>query len=399
MTDAKEWPPERRRPPRRPPFWVGDLGAALLIIAAAFAPFPGSEFRPGSGLATVLVIAPALVLPLRRWWPVPVLVAVVALYGAACLAGTLSPGIVVAAAIAIFGVASTTTRPITLIVAFATLPAVVLFSQFASVGNIGEPPVLQFAFMIAFASAAGDASRSRQEYITAMTERAERAEQTRDAEASRRVAEERLRIARDLHDAVAHQISVISLNAGVASSALETRPERAREALGTIRSASRTVLSEIGNLLEVLRTDDRNEDANIPQPGLDRLDDLLAQFSTVGLVSTTRVDGQLSRVGSATGLVAYRVIQEGLTNAHKHGSEHRAHVLIVVTKADVTIIVTNPVHPDVAPLHDDQSPPGGHGLLGISERVAAVRGTVQAGSTPDGWRVLATLPLTTEEPS
>lgn len=271
MTAAIEWTKHPGDPHHRPAPWVGDLVAAVLITATAFLPFPGAEFRPGTFTATWLVIASVVVLPLRRRWPVQVLAAVLALYGAVASTGTLAPGLALAAAVAMFGVANRTTRRLAFLAAAVSLLTIVALSQLAAVGGIFQPPVIQFAFMVAFAAAAGDASRSRREYVVAMTERAERAEQNRESEARRRVAEERLRIARDLHDAVAHQISVISLNAGVASSALESRPEKAREALGAIRSASRTVLSEIGNLLEVLRADEHQNNAPVPQPGLDSM--------------------------------------------------------------------------------------------------------------------------------
>ncbi|MFG6444879.1 sensor histidine kinase [Microbacterium sp. P06] len=384
---------------RRPPTWVGDVVAGALVVGAAFAPFPEAEFRPGSALAIVLVIAPAFVLPFRRRWPISVLAVIIGLYGAAALVGTLSAGNAIAAAVAMFRVATRSTRRVTFVVAAIAVVGLVLLSLLATVGSVFDARALQFAITIAFAAAAGDATRSRREYITAVTERAERAERTHEAEASRRVAEERLRIARDLHDAVAHQISVISLNAGVATSALETRPEKAREALGTIRQASRTVLGEIGNLLEVLRADDDVERAKVPQPGLDRFDDLVADFARVGLAVQTRVEGDLRRVDGAAGLVAYRVIQEGLTNAQKHGAEHRAHVLVDVGETTVTVVVVNPVRTARADAAGDDDRARGHGLLGIRERVASVRGTVEAGMTVGGWRVAATLPLTRKETS
>lgn len=386
-----------RDPRPRPPVWVGDVVAAVLIIASAFIPFPNAEFRPGSPLVIALVVAPALLLPLRRHWPIPVLAAVIACYGAAAITGTLAPGVVIAAAIAMFGVAVRSARRTTLITAVATMVAVALLSLLASIGSF-DPRTVQFAVMIAFAAAAGDGTRSRRAYIVAITERAERAEQTREAEARRRVTEERLRIARDLHDTVAHQISVISLNAGVASSSLESRPEKAKEALVSIRRASRTVLGEIGDLLEVLRSDGGDAGAGfrgtLPQPGLDRLEALIAEFTTAGLDITTRIAPDAPKLSTATETVAYRVVQEGLTNALKHGPERRAHVLVESGDGSVVVSVSNPTAPGVPSGQLDGTPTTGHGLLGIRERVAAVRGTVDVGPTPGGWRLSATLPTT-----
>jgi signal transduction histidine kinase len=384
-------------PHPRVPAWVGDAIAALIIVGAAFTPFPGHEYRPTSILAIAVMVAPALLLPCRRRWPIPTLAAVIVLYGVAAFTGSLSPGIVIAAAIAMFGVANRVTRKTTTVVAASAVAAVVLLSLLAATGSVFDPRAVQFAVTVAFAAAAGDAKKSRREYILAVTERAERAEQTRETEARRRVAEERLRIARDLHDAVAHQISVISLNAGVASTTLEERPEKAREALGTIRVAARTVLAEIGDLLEILRHDDESSDhPTAPQPGLDRLDGLVAQFADSGLSVHIRVEGDLSTITGAADLVAYRVIQEALTNAHKHGADDRAHVLIAVRTDRAQIVITNPVRPSDGTAGGDLDRTGGHGLLGLRERVASVRGTVSTGIVPGAYRVAVELPLLKE---
>lgn len=396
------------RPPRSPPVgaavasphpvipaWAGDLVAAILIIAVAFAPLPDEEFRPTGWLQVLLVIAPAAVLPFRRRWPLGVLIACLLLYGvASAWVGLLSPGTGLAVAIAMFGVADRSTRPrrATVLIGGAAVVVVFLLSIPVAVDNVFDPRVFQFVFAVAFAAAAGDGARSRRAYVAAITERAERAERTREAEARRRVTEERLRLARDLHDAVAHQIAVISLNAGVASSVLRENPDRAADALSTIRGAARTVLGEIGNLLAVLRADEPDGEVAAPQYGLEHLPGLLAQFRTAGLDVHTRVDGDAARVTGAVGLVAYRVIQEALTNAHKHGSEHRAHVLLEVDPDALRIVVTNPTN---GPGSDDEFGTG-MGLIGLRERVTSVKGIVHAGHAPGGWKITAVLPLTKE---
>ena len=385
-------------PQPRLPAWLGDSVAAVIIIAAAFVPFAEEEFRATDAVTLAVVAAPALLLPFRRRWPIPVLAAIILLYGVAAFLGTLGPGIVVATGIAMFGVTNRSSRRVGIMTAGAAIVAVVLLSLLAAIGSVFDPRTVQFVVSVAFAAAAGDATRSRREYIRAVVERAERAEQTRESEARRRVTEERLRIARDLHDAVAHQISVISLNAGVATSALDSKPERAREALGTIRSAARAVLGEIGDLLEVLRsTDEGSEFVSAPQPGLERLDPLIEQFAQAGLTVNVRIEGDLARLPTAANLVAYRVIQEALTNAHKHGAEHRAHVLIAVEDDEAVLVVTNPVAAPLPGLTPGSNPSGGHGLMGLRERVASVRGTVTTGLTPGGYRVAATLPLSKEK--
>lgn len=376
---------------------TGDLVAASTIVVAAFAEFPVAQLRPSSPLVTVVVIAPALILPFRRRFPLAVLAGTVVLYAVAAAFGTLSPGAVIAVALATCGATNRVPRRISLPAATATVLVVLLLSVFAGADGVLDPRLFQFAAVVAFAAAAGDAVRSRREYIAAITERAERAERGREQEARRRVSEERLRIARDLHDAVAHQIAVISLNAGVASSSLDSAggppPERAVEALRTIRSAARDVLGEIGDLLAMLRTEDG---AATPQPGLGRLDELVRSFEDSGLNVTVRVQGDPADVSGAADLVAYRVVQEALTNAHKHGTHQRAHVLIDVRPGELAVVVTNPATP---PAPDDLSrdpAARGHGLLGLRERVASVRGSIDAGMTAGGYRLAATLPLVKE---
>lgn len=389
--------PEVPRDPHPPPRWLPDALVTLVVVVAAFAPVPVPEFAPSNSLALVLVLLPVVIVPFRRRWPFVVLAVLVVLFGVAAAFGTLSPGVGIAVAVAVFHLATRTTRLRGFIVGGGAAIILMLLSLLAAGGSLLDPRVLQFALLVAFAAAAGDGARSRRAYVAAINERAERAVQTREAEARRRVSEERLRIARDLHDAVAHQISVISLNAGVASSAVDARPEKAKESLATIRVAARSVLREIGDLMAMLRADDNSDKAPRPQAGLGQLDDLVSQFAAAGLDVHTRIEGDLGDVVGAVDLVAYRVVQEALTNAHKHGTEHRAHVLVHVdADADtVTVAVTNPMNTGTDTQLEAQG--SGLGLIGLSERVASVRGTVAAGPAPAGWKVEAVLPLTREE--
>lgn len=256
-------------------------------------------------------------------------------------------------------------------------------------------PFVQVIAMVGFAAAAGDASRSRRAFIDTITERARRAEETKESEARRRVAEERLAIARDLHDVVAHQIAVINLHAGVASSALRARPDDAERSLVTIREAARTVLGEIGGLLSVLRTSDPPADSPAaglaPVPGLAELDRLVADFARGGLRVDVRTVGTPFDLPESVDLVAYRVIQEGLTNAQKHGSDASALLQVEYAPALLDVTVTNTV---VAKPGASRSRPAGHGLTGARERVAAVHGTLDTSFGPGPvHRLTARLPL------
>lgn len=372
-----------------PPAWVGDAFAVLLVVALAFAPLPGTEFRATTPLEWVLVLVPAVLIPLRRRWPLWILGACVAVYCALVVLGIVSPGATIATAVAMFGAANRVSRRTGFLAMVATILVIVATSLIVWQASGFDPRTVQIVLGIAFAGAAGDATKFRREYLQAVTERAIRAEETKDAEARRRVSEERLRIARDLHDAVAHQISVISLNAGVASAALESRPEKTREALGTIRAASRSVLGEIGDLLAVLRADD-DAGAPAPQPELDALDALVTSFGRSGLDVVVR-DDTVGRVPASVSRVAYRVVQEGLTDALKHGAERRAHVLLETDAGALRVVVTNPIAAPAAGAAP--VPPSGYGLVGLRERVAAVRGTLDAGTVPGGFRLAAQLPV------
>ncbi|WP_295831424.1 histidine kinase [uncultured Microbacterium sp.] len=373
--------------------WLVDLGFALLIIGPAFAPIPVEEMRPTNPLALVLVLLPALVLPVRRFRPRLALAACVALYLGALSLGTLSPGATLALIVTMYALAQRTTRRTSVPAALVAVAVVTATSLVIMVVAGMDTRFLQVALALALAGAVGDASRSRRAYVQAVEERARRAEETREAEARRRVTEERLRIARDLHDAVAHRISVISLNAGVASSALETRPEKAHEALGIIRTTSRDVLGEIGAMLSVLRAPD--EAAAREQPGLARVPELIESVRVAGWDVVVRdeigTDAEASGIPIGIGIVAYRVVQEGLTNAVKHGTTRRAHVLLRRDGDALEVVVTNPL--DRVPDPAEAPPASGFGLIGLRERVDAVRGVLDAGLAPGGFRLAARLPL------
>jgi len=363
------------------------------VAMMALAPLPVAELRPSGPLVVALVLLPAPAVLLRRRWPVAALAVCALAYAGALLGGTVSPGAVVAMLVAMFAVARDTSRRTALTAGAIAVTVVVGVGLGILLVTGRDLRFLQVGLALALAGAIGDAARSRREYLTAIVDRARRAEQTRDAEARRRVTEERLRIARDLHDAVAHQISVISLNAGVASAALDARPEKAREALSTIRTASRDVLGQIGGMLSVLRAD---ETTALPeQPGLARLPELVESVRVAGLDVVLRdergdaVDGPLPL---AVDIVAYRVIQEGLTNALKHGAGARAHILLRIDDEVLEVVVTNPM--DRTRI-DDGAPAAasGFGLLGLKERVGSVRGDLESGPAPGGFRLAARLPI------
>ena len=396
------------------PVWALDAVAILVVLVTSSFGVPmmldgGNPGGPGFGrpggpipgaqpvaqvLAPILIVLAACALvPLRRRWPFAVVCAsmVLTCLSVALRAPSMGVGIVVILAMYQFG--ATRTRRATLIVGASATLIVVALSLLSSEFGVFDVRVFQIAAGIAVAAALGDSSRSKREAALAATERADRAERTREVEAQRRVAEERLRIAQDLHDTVAHQISVISLNAGVASSAIDANPEKARTALGTIRRSAREVLSEISELLTYLRADDESG-ALPPQPAARDVIALIDRVREAGLRVTLTGEEALPEVGGAAGRVLYRVVQEGLTNAHKHGTGGTAAVGIEVHRGEVVVRISNPVS-GAAPQHTEPQR-SGLGLTGIRERVAAIGGSVRI--TEGGeYLVEARLPMKREE--
>lgn len=262
------------------------------------------------------------------------------------------------------------------------------------------PVNLELLLWPALAVAAGEAVRHRRAFVTAMEDRVRRLETSREEELRHRVIEERLRIARELHDVVAHHIALINVQAAVAAHVLYEQPSVAETALRHVTEAGSSVLDELGSLLAVLRQPGDPEAPVEPTPGLDRLDELLDRFAAAGLRVDRRVDGEPRRLPTAVDLTAYRLLQESLTNAHKHGDGAAADLQLVFAESFLHIEVHNPQAFPQLPERpgllgqrttaDDR----GHGLLGMRERVASVGGSLAAGPTAEGgFRVTASLPV------
>lgn len=238
----------------------------------------------------------------------------------------------------------------------------------------------------AFAVAAGIGVRASRENMAAAQERARRAEQSRELEAQRRVIEERLRIARDVHDLVAHHIAVINVQSGVASHLIESDPVAANEALGVVRSAASTVVDQLGELLGVLRSPDDTEDPTTPTPDFDAIEDLISSFSASGLAIRRETAGTRRELSGSAELAAYRVVQEALTNAHKYG-DGTATVSLRFDDNGLEVSVVNPT--------GSVAVEGTRfGLVGMRERVEAVGGSLIASATEDGlhFEITALIP-------
>lgn len=375
----------------RLPAPVRDLVTFAVLALFAFVPFGGA--MPAWWLSALLVAEALTVVLLRRRWPMAALAVAVGLSILALVLGAIGPALVLPVGVATFTVALVQQRRSALIAIGTTIVLLVAATWLSDLSTTLDPRLVSPAAFVAAAGALGDATRSRRDYIAAITERALRAERTRESEAQHRVAEDRLWIARDLHDVVAHQIAVINLQAGVASSALKTDPLDAEESLRAIRTASRAVLGEIGDLLAMLRasTAPGSTPAELTAvAGLARLDDLVARFADVGLDVTTQVDGPLLDLPPAVDLVAYRVVQEGLTNAHKHGNTQTAALVVCRSTIQISIRLSNP-RPGGP---DRNGGPSGYGLQGVRERVESVRGSTRIDeSRPDRFVLEVDLPL------
>lgn len=374
---------------RIPPM-ARDLITFLVVASFAFAPFGGVS--PTAWINVLFVAAALVVVVLRRRWPLPALALSAAFFVVVLVIGQFSPYPGLPVAVAVFAVTRTIERRRALIITGCTLVVLLAATVLLGQGNLLDPRAFSLVTIVAAAGGLGDAARSRRDYIVAITERALRAERTRETEAQRRVAEDRLRIARDLHDVVAHQIAVINLHAGVASSTLRNNPDSADESLATIRQASRSVLAEIGGLMNMLRAGADGESAELaPIGGLDRLGELVAGFDDVGLRVQTQVDGSLIDIPPAVDLVAYRAVQEGLTNAHKHGGG-TAHLQVHRDMDTLCVRISNPAGGSASA--DSGS---GYGLQGLRERVESVRGQTRVDATQGGRFVLeVSLPLWAE---
>lgn len=233
---------------------------------------------------------------------------------------------------------------------------------------------------------------------------AERRRQRAEAD-RRRATDERVRIARELHDSVAHSMSLINLQAGVALHLGADLPEQTRDSLANIRDSSRDALVELRTILGVLRSvDGAVDDAGserAPTAGLDRVADLVERARAAGVDVTLALDGDRSGVHGVTDRNAFRIVQESVTNVMKHAPGHRATVAISVGPDIVDLLVEDhPVQPQSAGAPSTEPLAStGNGIIGMRERANAVDGTLSAGPTTDGgWRVAARLPVVGTEP-
>ncbi|GGT37879.1 sensor histidine kinase [Streptomyces purpureus] len=243
----------------------------------------------------------------------------------------------------------------------------------------------------------GDSVRTRRAYFAQLEERASRLEKEREAQAKVAVAAERARIARELHDVVAHNVSVMVVQADGAAYVLDAAPDQAKQALETISSTGRQALAEMRRLLGVLRTGEHQEAGEyVPQPDVEQIGDLVEQVRSAGLAVDFKIEGTPRPLPSGVELTAYRIVQEALTNTRKHGGpDVGASVRLVYFDDGLGLLVEDDGRGATHEMYEDGGADGrGHGLIGMRERVGMVGGTLDAGPRPGGgFRISALLPL------
>jgi signal transduction histidine kinase len=379
--------------------WLFDGGLALAAAGSSTALFVSGAVGRGAprgvlALGYGLVLLHTSPLVVRRWFPGAVLAVCVASGLAFAALGLPPETLVVAVLVAVYSVAAYGdgwVSPAGLAAAAVGSAAVQL-----TPGRFQFPTPVTNTLVIGAAWLLGHFAHNYRAYAARLEERTAELDQAREELARRAVAEERLRLARELHDVVAHAMSVIAVQSGVGAHVADTQPEEAAKALAAIQATSRAALTELRRLLGVLRQDSEPQGALSPVPGLADLDTLLAEVAKAGLAVRLRVEGTPSPLPAGLDLSAYRIVQEALTNVVKHAGPARAQVTVGYHHQDVTVEVTDDGRGVGAAAGDGRAGTG-HGLIGMRERVAAFGGDLEAGPRPGGgFRVAARLPLAAE---
>ena len=352
--------------------------------------------RSVDALAVSLMLLATLPVALRRRWPIAVLGVASAVVVIRQMLGYPETADTLAVVVAAYSVGAhvanrravhwTAGTLLTMLTALNLTHAISQRSTHALGNVLGNGIVFGTAFLL------GDNARSRRLRVAALEERAHQLETERELRAAHAVSEERARIARDLHDVLAHSLSVIAVQAGGARRVVDTRPADARDAIGAIELTARESLDELRSLLGALRTDE-TVPGHRPQPGLDDLPALVESpdGEAIGLV----VEGDRRPVSALVGTAAFRIVQEALTNVRKHAGPSSATVTVRYLPDEIAVSVCDDGRGAAA--FPAPSRAGGEhiglGLIGMRERTAICHGRLVAGPRPGGgWQVVATLP-------
>jgi signal transduction histidine kinase len=373
---------------------------ALLVLAGSTWAADHRTARSAAGLLLAILLASLGAVPvaMRRIRPLPAFVVILALY---LVLGVIRPGeaVIVAfpAAYVLYMVAVTYQRRVSAPALAATL---IVEAVLALLGGTASNTLIPVGLLLIVFWTFGSMARQRRAYASGLQQQA----------ASQAVAEERLRIARELHDVVAHSMAVIAVQAGFGQYVIDNQPTQAREALGAIQATSRDALDEMRRMLSVLRQPDASgtppEAPRAPTDGLAELDRLITRVGHAGVHVDLQITGRPVDVPAGVDLSAFRIIQEALTNVVKHAATPDCQVRLDYREQELRLEILD---------EGDSPAPGGHGagygtghwaghgtghgLIGMRERVHLCGGEFSAGPRPErGFRVAATLPLTPADP-
>jgi signal transduction histidine kinase len=384
-------PDAHRRRLRTAGPWVLDgllavvaAGAGVATLATVLPFDPGS---PEAWAAYLLVLAHTLPIAVRRRWPLAVLAWGLATGVAFAALGLNLVSLTFAVLVYLYTVAAHRPRVASL-AGLAATEALLVLVWLARPRALGDGGTLVLDGLIMAAGWwLGDGTRRRQEAVAAARQRAAELEEAREELARRAVTEERLRIARELHDVVAHSMSIIAVQSGVGVHVLDSQPEEARKALAAVEATSRQALVEMRRLLGVLREEAEPRGSLAPAPGLAEVEALAAEVARAGVRVEVHIEGTPCELPAGLDLSAYRIVQEALTNVVRHAGPATARVAVRYGPGQVAVEVV-----------DDGrgGDPGGqgHGIAGMRERAALYGGTLEAGPLPGGgFRVAASLPV------
>ncbi|MCZ4101139.1 sensor histidine kinase [Streptomyces sp. SID13666] len=390
---------------RRHPTWVDSFWALVLLGFSALWVMENSQASQFSRLAAIpIAFGLSAVVALRRRSPENTLLLVIALGIAQLLLDVrVNPGDF-AMLVAVYTAAANGARwssRLALVGGLSASPISTLRwpedNPYSSTW-VGIAQVIFVSVPFALAWVIGDSLRTRRAYYLQLEERAARLQREREAQSKAAVAAERARIARELHDVVAHNVSVMVVQADGAAYVLDASPEQAKQALSTISSTGRQALAEMRRLLGLLRAGDDSGGEYVPQPGVDQLAELVEQVRGAGLPVRFEVTGEARPLSSGVELTAYRIVQEALTNTRKHGGiDATATVQLVFADAELDLLIEDDGRGSQHELYEDGGQDGlGQGLIGMRERIAMIGGTLEAGPRPGGgFRISAVLPLKT----
>ncbi|MFB7915147.1 sensor histidine kinase [Streptomyces sp. NPDC056061] len=388
----------RRHPTGVDTFWaVFLLGLSGLTVVAE--PWRGTRLP----VAVLIVLGLCTVVALRRRAPEKMLLLTIGAGLAQMLFGVRPGPMNFAMLVIVFTVAAIGERWASRLALVCSLCAAGLaqlrWSQPESDVGLAQQTFMGVVMTVPFVLAwvLGDSMRTRRAYLTQLEERAARLEREREAQSKVAVAAERARIARELHDVVAHNVSVMVVQADGAAYVMDAAPDQARQALEIISGTGRQALAEMRRLLGVLRTGDAEEAGEyVPQPDVDQIEVLIEQVRQAGLTVDFKIEGTPRPLPSGVELTAYRIVQEALTNTRKHGGpDAGASVRLVYFDDGLGLLVEDDGRGASHELYEDGGADGaGHGMIGMRERVGMVGGTLDAGPRPGGgFRISALLPL------